>query len=273
MRIGIASSQWRHIDELPFTAYLDFARQVGAEVVDISISAGWPESRPETLRFDDHAAQQLRAAMNDTGITVTAFGGPDDFVQADAEVVAVHLALVKRLIDFALAAEVPVVTLMGGSPKLGMSLEQAAGLLTSGLKQVVPHAEQKGIVLALENCTSLTNNMGLLLRVLHGVPSPILRVLLDTKSLLNHGHSPDSALQAIGTLAPLAVHTHIGNNDGWGPASRPAPLGSGVLGMDTVIATLRNAHYQGPYCVQIEAPDDPKRYAEDIAYLRAHLSH
>lgn len=119
MRVGVASSRWREAGELPFVAYLDFARQVGAEVVDISLSAGWPESRPEMLCFDDRAARQVRAAVAHTGITIAALGGLDDFVQTDAAALGVHVALVKRLIDFAVEVEVPVVTLAGGRRKAG----------------------------------------------------------------------------------------------------------------------------------------------------------
>jgi sugar phosphate isomerase/epimerase len=271
MRVGIASSRWREIGELPFTAYLDFARQVGAEVVDISISAGWPESRPETLRFDDDAARQVRTAMARTGITIAAFGGPDDFVQTDEAAVAVHVALVKRLIDFAVEVEVPVVTLAGGRRKPGMPLEEAADLLAAGLAQVVTHAEQKGILVAVPNETPWTADLALMLRVLRNVQSPNLRVLFDTKSPLNHGHPPASVVRAIEVLAPYTALTHIGNNDGWGPTANPTPLGQGVLDLPAILRILRDARYQGACCVQIAGPDDPASYAEDVSYLRARL--
>lgn len=110
MEVGIASSGWHGLAELPFSAYMRFARHVGAEVIDTSVSVGRPQSRPHTLHFDTSSVAQLRAEIKRVGVGIAAVGGPDAFTQRTPDEVAEHVALVTRLSDCDAAPEVPVDT-------------------------------------------------------------------------------------------------------------------------------------------------------------------
>ena len=72
--------------DLPFPEFVDYCREAGAEVVELS---GWPQSYAGTLVLDD------------AGIEVVAVGCPSDLVQPTAEGMAAQVALIARHVEIA----------------------------------------------------------------------------------------------------------------------------------------------------------------------------
>jgi sugar phosphate isomerase/epimerase len=268
MAVGIASAVWRSLEEAPFAGYLAFARSVGADVVDLSISAGWPSSRPETLRFAPAAVAGIRAAIDATGVGIAALGGPDDLVQPTAGGLEEQVAMVTRLVDLAAALGTPVVTMMVGRSKSSLSPDKAAATVAAGLARLAPYAAARGIVLALEGWQALADDPLALLDLMHRLGSPSVGVLLDTKSLLRHA-GPDVAPVLIERLAYATVHTHLSNGAGREAAFRATRLGTGELDIGRVLKLLDRVGFRRPVCVQYEGADDPAIYADDVRLVRA----
>jgi sugar phosphate isomerase/epimerase/catechol 2,3-dioxygenase-like lactoylglutathione lyase family enzyme len=265
VKVGIASSMWRGLADLPFPEYVEYCRQAGADVMELS---GWPKSHAGTLTLDDAGVEQVQALTQRAGLEVVAIGSPDDFVQTTPEGMAEQVALVKGFVDLAIKLGVPTISLKVGSPKEGVSEDDAVGLIVEGLNQVAPYALEHSVFLALENRTTLTNNTEVVLRILRELKNLRVRVLLDTGNLLQYGLSPGEVLQAVETLAPYTVHTHLKDGRGHRKEFRPAPLGQGELDMDAILRILRVSGYLHPLCVQYEGPDQPGVYPEDVRYVR-----
>src|SRR5579883_2402899 len=91
VKVGIASSMWRGLADMPFPEYVAYCQQAGAEVIELS---GWPQSYGG-LRLDAEGLEQIRKLTRQAGIEVIAIGSPDDFVQPTADGMAEQVKLVK----------------------------------------------------------------------------------------------------------------------------------------------------------------------------------
>jgi sugar phosphate isomerase/epimerase len=269
IQIGVATATWwQGLTDLPFTAYLDFAAAVGAQVVDLPLHAGWPNPRPDSLRFAPDDVERIRSACARAGVGIATIGGYDDFVQPTAQGLAEQVGMVTRLVDLAAALGVPVVTVLGGRRRDGPSDTRAAALVTEGLARIGRHAESREVLVALESPDFLAAPDALL-RVLRDAGSPALRIVLDTGTLVRRGPDAATALRSVETLAPLTVHTHLGNGRGRGEAFAATRLADGELDVGRVLDALFAAGYAHPVCVQYEGPDDAAIYADDVRFVGA----
>jgi sugar phosphate isomerase/epimerase/catechol 2,3-dioxygenase-like lactoylglutathione lyase family enzyme len=268
MQVGIASSIWRGIAELPFADYLAWARRCGAETIEVS---AWPRSYGGTLALDSDGAAAVRAQVAAAGLGIVAVGAYDDLAQPDEAAWAEQVALIRRLIEVTAALGASVLSLKVGSPKEGLSRTQCIERIVAGLRAVADQATERRVFLGLENRSTLTNDVDTLLGILEACNSSHVKVLLDTGNLRQFGYAPAEVTRACERLAPYVIHTHLKDAVGAKQAFRPAALGAGELDLDAILATLRRAGYRRPLCVQYEGPDQERVYAEDIAFVRARI--
>ena len=79
MQVGIASSMWRGIVDLPFPEYLTWAKGAGAETIEV---AAWPRSYSGALTLDAATAVPARViGLADSDGLVS--GAPADVVVLD----------------------------------------------------------------------------------------------------------------------------------------------------------------------------------------------
>jgi len=256
---------WRGLADLPLSEYVTYCQQAGADVIELS---GWPQSYSGTLRLDAAGAETVRTATARAGVEVVAIGSPDDFVQATSEGLDAQVKLVTGFVDLATAIGASVVALKVGTPKEGIATDDAVDLIVEGLRQVAPYARDRKVFLALENRSTLTNDVELMLRILRDVHNLYVRVLLDTGNLLQFGYSPDEILLAVERLAPYTVHSHLKDGRGHRKEFRPAALGQGELDVDRILRILKVSGYLHPLCVQYEGPGQPEVYPADVRYVR-----
>jgi sugar phosphate isomerase/epimerase/catechol 2,3-dioxygenase-like lactoylglutathione lyase family enzyme len=268
MQVGIASTIWRGISDLPFDQYLAWARAAGAEVVEVS---AWPNSYGGNWRLDADTAAAVRQRVADAGMSIVAIGAHDDLAQADDAAWAEQVALIRRLIDVAALAGASVLSLKVGAPKEGLPRERAVERIIAGLREVADDATGQRVFLGLENRSSLTNDVDTLLGILEACNSSHVKVLLDTGNLRQFGYSPDEVTLATRRLAPYVIHTHLKDAVGAKKEFRPAPLGRGELDLDGILRELRTVGYWRPICAQYEGPNQETVYSDEVAFIRARV--
>ncbi|MCC6629322.1 MAG: sugar phosphate isomerase/epimerase and 4-hydroxyphenylpyruvate domain-containing protein [Chloroflexi bacterium] len=268
MQVGIASSIWRGIADLPFPEYLAWARQSGAETIEVS---AWPTSYGSTLALDAASAPAVRAQAAAAGLDIVAVGAFDDLAQADEADWQEQVALVRRLIDVTARLGAPVLSLKVGSPKEGLERDAAIGRIIAGLRAVADEATARHVFLGLENRSTITNDVDTLLSILEACNSSHVKVLLDTGNLRQFGYTPVEVTRACERLAPYVIHSHLKDAVGAKREFRPAALGQGELDLDGILTVLRRAGYRRPLCVQYEGPDQERTYGQDVAFVRARI--
>jgi sugar phosphate isomerase/epimerase len=138
------------------------------------------------------------------------------------------------------------------------------------------HADELGIVLAIENHCELT--ISGILKLLEAVQRPNVGVTLDTANVIRIG---EDLIDSCRQLAALTRVAHLkdlvlegasfGDPDGWWPC---APLGKGDLDLPGVLNLLWASGFDGLLCIEMgemhpDFPDEDAAVMESVKYLRA----
>ncbi len=227
--------------------------------------------------FDDAFLQRLRDTLDSYGFErVWAWGHPNGLRsgtdrQAARELVQ-HLAYAQKI-------GAGVMRIVGGSRRtrpasFAVHMRRLGGIL----RELLPAAEDHGIVLALENHIDLTADE--MVELITSLDSPWLRVCLDTGNNLRLHEDP---LVVAEKLAPLARATHIKDlgvlrGDPKDFAFWPSvPLGQGLVDIGRVIALLKKARYKGLLAIEVDYlhpkyRDEDRAVAASVKYLKTLLA-
>lgn len=226
--------------------------------------------------------------LSENGLEMKCFCIGSNFAHQESELREAQIAAVKRGIDTAAALHAPYLRIFGGSvkrdssgrfhdPKWGVSAgnlpksfgqEQLLDMVVDCLRPCVKYAEEKGIVLAIENHGGVPGTSKEVIRVIEAIDSPHLRSLLDFGNFLQLDQDP---LEAIHDLAPYAVYTHFkdvkkvprGTPDSMEPVRGDFALIGCLLDEGDVdvrggIEALKAVGYDGYLSLEFEAPSDEK---------------
>lgn len=260
---------WRGLSDLAWPEFVDYCQKAKVDVIEIS---GWPKSYGGSLTFDDAGIELARSLTQKAGIGICAVGTPDDLVQLTPEAFGEQIKLIKSYVDLAVKLGAPVCSLKVGTPKEGISQEDALKLIIDGLKRVAPYAQERKVFLAMENRTSLTGNPDNMLKIVREVRSLFVRVLLDTGNFMNFGFGPDEVIKAVEMLAPYTVHTHFKDGRGRKKEFKSLPLGQGELDIERILRILKLNGYLHPICAQYEGADQPALYTGEVQYIRERVA-
>ena len=143
--------------------------------------------------------------------------------------------------------------------RAGHTFNHARRLVISALKQLLPLAEELGIVMAIEpmhpgcsaQCTFL-NSLDDAMTVLTAVDSPHVKMVLDTYHL---GHDENLA-KRIPEIAPHIALVQLGDakSPPKGEQNR-CRLGEGVIPIRKIVCALRKAGYDGYFDVELLGED------------------
>jgi sugar phosphate isomerase/epimerase len=194
------------------------------------------EIAPSTLSEDPASISSqvrgdCRRAMEDEALTcvglhslLTAPKGELHITTPDAAVRAKSWDYFRRLIDLCDDLGGDKLMILGSSKQreatAGSSVEDAVKRLTEGLAYVAPHAESKGVTIALETlaphlCNVLTT-MEQTMSVVRQVGSPAVQTMFDTHNAAGET-TPHGDL--IRLFAPAIRHVHVNEMDGRHPGT------------------------------------------------------
>jgi len=159
-----------------------------------------------------------------------------------------NVAHVRDWIDKAAELRAPVVRILSGNWIQGTPDEELEKRVIARINELLPHARERGVTLALENHGGgVTTTPENLLRIVKAVNGSNFGVNLDTGNF--HGADPYAELAAV---APYAVNVQVK------PEIRRKGKFKEPADLDKVIAILRQARYSGYVVLEYNATEDPK---------------
>ncbi|MHA1216960.1 MAG: sugar phosphate isomerase/epimerase family protein, partial [Candidatus Thorarchaeota archaeon] len=153
---------------------------------------------------------------------------------ADREVAVSH---VKRAVDKARIFRTDIVRVVAGHGSRGLDKEVVLQSISDGLKACLDYAEEKGVMLALEDHFEVLTDIVDFMKVLEMVSDDRLKVNLDTANAVN-----GTAVDLAKLVAHRVVYTHLSDRKG---DSHGVIVGTGDIDFKGVFKILKGAGYDG----------------------------
>jgi sugar phosphate isomerase/epimerase len=196
--------------------------------------------------FDTAYLHDLRRHAFSRGVTVSGTAIRNNFCLPKGQEKQKEIDQVKRWIDCAAELFAPHIRIFAGEVPAGMEKETAIGYAADGIRAVLGHAEERGIVLGLENHGGITARVKDHLAICDAVgENRWFGVNLDT------GNYYTDAYEELAAAAPRAVNVQIKVEvfENSGPKV-PADL-------ERFKQILVDARYRGWIALEYEASGDP----------------
>ena len=158
-----------------------------------------------------------------------------------------QIELVRLWIDRAAELDAPVIRIFAGNTPKGTSEAQAVDWAIEGINAVLPHAAEKGIVLALENHGGITGTPEQVLRLVKAIDAPNFGVNLDTGNFQG-----SDQYDQLAKLAPYAFNVQVKTE-----IHATGPRRTEEADLARIIGILRKARYSGYVVLEYEADEDP----------------
>lgn len=181
------------------------------------------------------------------GLDVSGTSVMNDFCLPPGPETDREIAHVKAWIDIAAELDAPFVRIMSGNWIQGTPDEELEKRVVDRIGQLLPHAEKRGVMLALENHGGgVTTTPENLLRIVQAVKGSAFGVNLDTGNF--HGADPYAEVaECVPYSVNVQVKTEIRRK---GKSKEDADLGK-------VVGILRQARYSGYVVLEYNALADP----------------
>lgn len=244
----------------PFKSWhtlLEEVKTLGFAFVEMSIDES--DARLERLHWQSREINKLISARDSVGIRIpsiclschraTPFGSARKSVRVHA------LDRMKRAITLADALGVRVIQLAGYDVYYEKSHAKSLEYFLEGLHESLSYAAQAQVMLGMEIMdTEFMNSISKFLSLKKRISSPWLGLYPDVGNLSAWNENPTHEIIA-GMPYILAVHL----KDTYKPRAdfsgqfRDVPFGKGCVNFDAVFSTLKHAHYQGPFVIEMWA--------------------
>jgi len=237
---------------LPLDEAIDATADIGCPAIELACVA--PHFSLDLARHDpERVAERIRRQRLDVS-ALSLFNQFSDPVRLDEAVDAAA-----TFIGLAPLFGTRVVKLTPGAPASAEAEDLHWQCLGEAVKQLVPLARRLGVRLAFEtHMRQLTDTLASAHRLLAMTPPDVVGLTVD---FLNLAFAGDDACAAVASVAGRAFNTHLKNGHiddhrAW----HFQALDTGLLDYTDVLATLRQAGYDGYLtveCLQPEAETHP----------------
>ncbi len=226
--------------EMNLFDFVDLAATMGLDAVEPT-SYYFPPNvdRGYLVRLKRHA---FRRGLDISG---TAIG--NDFCLPDGPARQNQIRNAKTWIENAAILGAPVIRFFAGRVPKGDEESAAVERAIAGFEEVLPYAEQYGVVLALENHGGVTAEADQMLRIVRAIDHPNFGVNLDTGNFRT-----DAPYGDLEKLAPYAVNVQVKIEiRRRGQDKEPADI-------PRLVAMLRNVQYSGYVVLEYEGAAEPR---------------
>jgi sugar phosphate isomerase/epimerase len=241
LRAAICAYTFREALQKKTMSYEDlirFAADQGLDGIDAT-SYWFPDPVTDDFLFS------LKRLSYRLSVPIYTLGINTELTKADAGARRQQVERIRDWVNIAQRIGASQLRVFAGKPPKGATVAQAAGWATEALKPAVAYAASRGVVIAMENHSGVTQDADLLLRMVKDVDSPWFGINLDTGNFL------DRQYEQIAMCVPYAVSSHLKTNMADAARHRtPADL-------DRVFKIFADAGYRGYLALEDSVGADP----------------
>ncbi len=255
----ISLSRLFHSGEMDIGKFFDFCLKQDLDGVDILDSKCYPWFWQDKNK--DFKA--LPGLLKSTGLFLAAYATGNNFAKTDGDERRASVEIVRNALDEASELGAPVLRIFGGyhcsaGGEEGIETDNGLEMVIEGIEKCLPHAEMRGVVMALENHGGLPAHSYELKAVIDYFNSSFLKVMFDCANFAgNSMQEPENTLDAYDLLKQHVAHVHVKD---MGPCIsnnfrkvEGYVAGKGFVPLKQFIARLEENGYSGFCSLEYEA--------------------
>ncbi len=265
IKLGIATYSYWHFRtaKVPIETVIDKAAALGVEGVDVLHRQMDFEEKAPLDAAGRAYCQKLKRHAFRNGLSLISLSTHQDFVDPDPAVRRAAIDHTVKCLQIAHELGAPSIRLNSGrwnsiasfddlmkargdEPVLpGFKEDDGFKWCIDAIAEVIPKAEQYGVMLALENHWGLTRTPEGLLRIINALPTPWMGILMDTGNFLENPY--DRLKQIAPKTVFVQAKTYYGGGEWY------------TLNLDykRIAKILTNAGYSGYVSLEMEGKEDP----------------
>jgi sugar phosphate isomerase/epimerase len=228
---------------------------------------------------------RLKSAMDAHGLAMPMMCASPDFTQRDPGARAAEVARYRGVIDVVAALGGQTCRVLSGQRRPDVSRAEGIAWVVAAIKDVLPYAEARGVVLVMENhykdgywdYPEFAQARDVFLEIMEQIDSPWFGVNYDPSNALVAGDDPVELLEAVkhrvvtmhasdrwlegGTLEDLR-RLDADPQAGYAPFLKHGIIGHGLISYDRVFEVLASVGFAG--WISIEDGQDPSAGMEHL---------
>jgi len=237
IKIGCAAYSYREYLKDGRMKYEDFIEEAYKIRLDgIELTLYWLPTK------DKSYLRNLKRLALFHGLSVSCAGISTNFCNPNLSERNKEIEKVKEGLDIAYELGAPCLRVFGGYVPEGYAEEDAMRWVTESIQSCVGYAEDRGVVIAMENHGGITAKADNVIRIVEKVDSPWFRVNLDL------GNYREFTYEDIAKTVPYAVHTH----------AKVSVAGGVKLDYKKIKEILESKGYNGFLSIEYEEKEDSK---------------
>lgn len=207
IELGLHTDNWRPLS-MGFEASIEKIAATGIKHVEFAVIHG--QNFIQALGYDPGVSLQsnpraIRRYLENKGIDVSQIDGSYPMMGPNGSAFGVQY--VQQSIRFAAELGCPMVDTVDGAFEIpGLGRDEVFRITCDNYRQVLPWAEDYGVIVNVEPHGPYTNDIDFMRRLFEHFDSEFLRCNFDTGNSFIAGHDPIDYLNA---LRPYVTHCHI----------------------------------------------------------------
>ena len=244
IKIGCAAYSYRQYLEDGRMSYEDFIEEAHHLQLDgVELTLYWlPSDESAYLR-------KLKRLALFRGLPISCAGISTNFCTPEPSEREKAARSVEKGLEIARELGSPCLRIFGGYVPEGYTVADTTEWVVQALKSCVSFAEDRGVVIAMENHGGITARADNVAKIVDDVGSPWVRINLDL------GNYRESTYEEIAKTLPYAVHLH----------AKVSVARGGKLDYQKVKEILEKGGYNGFLSIEYEEKEDPKKGVPEFA--------
>ncbi|NUP99351.1 MAG: sugar phosphate isomerase/epimerase [Armatimonadetes bacterium] len=251
MELKLACGAWG-FREYSLEAMCQAAKRLGFDYVELNCTTSDKIDHLPQVPGKNEIAR-MHAAAEAAGVRICGWCASNNFTTADETARKESVDVIRRTIDAAAAAQVPVVRVFAGWDKFETLTTAKYEQCAAALRKCGEHAEGSGVIVALENHGGPTATAAQVLRLLTLCDHPSVLANFDGG---NFAHSREDPLAAYQVLRGQIGYTHWKDVKAVDGELEYTDLKQGLSDWPPVVQALLADNYQGFWTIEYEEPKD-----------------
>jgi len=207
---------------------------------------------------EENEVAQVPEWLKANGLVLSGYITRGDFVQKNEEDLVPQVEAVKHALEVAGRLRAPVLRIFAGNGYPGATFEQGLPGIVKSMRELAKVAEEKNVVLAVENHGTLCGGLAHIQAILKSVDSPWLKSCLDVGNFLTVGQDPVEGTRILAASGAVA-HVHMKDVKKAADERHVAvALGEGDVDLKGCVRELASAGYDGYLSLEYEGAEDAR---------------